>query len=498
MTTAATHPYELSIENAGPARKRISITVPKETVDSKLKESLGMLRTQTVIPGFRKGKVPAHILEKRFGESIRSEARNEIVSDAWKNAIEEFELRPLGEPEPVGDPVDVVLEDGKALTFELEIEVMPEFELPAFDDIKLTRPMVDVKDEHITEEIERQKIRNGNLEEVEGKAEEGAFLVGPAVVHLDSKEEPFYKTEQTRLTIPSKDAGGEVLGLFIDDLGKVITGAIVGDEITINTVGSNEHELEEVRGAKVAITFNVVQAVKINPLNDDELIATFGLESIDMLKEQVKLALEQRRDQDQASVLRQQATAEIAERVSMELPEKTTAMQADRDLQRLRTQLQTSGRMSMEEVEAEVAKVRSGSVEESQKRLKAFFILTKLAEHFHVTVNEMEVNARIAELAMQNGKRPEEMRNALAKQGQLEQIQAVVREEKAADQLVAACTVADMPVEEWQAMQDGDSTKKTIKKKTAKKTTSKKTATKKTATKKTSKKKTTKKPSSKS
>jgi trigger factor len=196
--------------------------------------------------------------------------------------------------------------------------------------------------------------------------------------------------------------------------------------------------------------------------------------------------------------LRQQATAEIAERVSMELPEKTTAMQADRDLQRLRTQLQTSGRMSMEEVEAEVAKVRSGSVEESQKRLKAFFILTKLAEHFHVTVNEMEVNARIAELAMQNGKRPEEMRNALAKQGQLEQIQAVVREEKAADQLVAACTVADMPVEEWQAMQDGDSTKKTIKKKTAKKTTSKKTATKKTATKKTSKKKTTKKPSSKS
>ena len=79
MTTAATHPYELSIENAGPARKRISITVPTETVDSKLKESLGMLRTQTVIPGFRKGKVPAHILEKRFGESIRSEARNEIV-----------------------------------------------------------------------------------------------------------------------------------------------------------------------------------------------------------------------------------------------------------------------------------------------------------------------------------------------------------------------------------------------------------------------------------
>ena len=494
MTTAATHPYEIKIEEAGPARKRVNITVPSDTVSSKLKESLGMLKNQTVIPGFRKGKVPAHILEKRFGESIRSEARNEIVSDAWKNAIEEFELRPLGEPEPVGDPTEVVLEDGKPLSFALEVEVMPDFELPAFDDIKLTRPIVDVADNHIDEEMERQKIRNGNLEEIEGKSKEGAFLIGPAVVHLDGKEESFYKTEQTRLTIPAKDAGGEVLGLFIDDLGKLLTGAVVGDEITIKTVGSKEHELEEVRGAKVVVTFNVVQAVKINPLSDDELIAAFGLENIEMLKEQIQLALEQRRDQDQAAVLRQQATEEIAKRVEMELPEKTSAMQADRDLQRLRTQLQSSGRLSMEEVEAEVAKVRSGSSEESQKRLKTFFILTKLAEHFHVTVNEMEVNARIAELAMQNGKRPEEMKNALAQQGQLQQIEAVVREEKAADQLVAACTVSDMPLDKWQALQDGGTAKKTTKKKTAKKKTAKKTASKKTAT----KKKITKKPSDKS
>jgi len=485
MATTATHPYEITIEDAGPARKRVNITVSADTINAKLIDSMGALKNQTVIPGFRKGKVPPHILEKRFGESLRGEARNEIVSDAWKNAIEEFDLKTLGEPEPVGDPTELVLEEGKPLSFALEVEVMPEFELPAFDDIKLTRPVVEVKDEHIAEEIERQKVRNGNLQEVEGKASVGDFLVGPAVVHLDGKEEPFYKTEQTRLTIPAKDTGGEVLGLFIDDLGTLLDGASVGDEITINTDGPEEHELEEVRGAKVAVTFNVVQAVNIKPLADEELTAFFGLESLNMLKEQVQLALEQRRDQDQASVLRQQATAEIAERVEMELPEKTSAMQAERDLQRLRTQLQSSGRLSMDEVEAEVAKVRSGSADESKKRLKTFFILSKLADHFHVTVNEMEVNARVAELAMQNGKRPEEMRNALAQQGQLPQIQAVVREEKAADQLVAACTVTDMPVEEWQEQQSGDAPKK--------KTSKNKTTTKKTAKKADSKKKTTKK-----
>ncbi len=488
MTTTATHPYELSIEDVGPARKRVSITVPVDAISAKMQESMGTIMSQTTLPGFRKGKVPTHIIEKRFGESIRSEARNEIISDAWKSALEEYELKPLGEPEPVGDVAEVVIEDGKPLSFALEVEVMPDFDLPAFDDIKLTRPVIEITDEHVREEIDRQAIRHGNLKDVEGDVSEGDFLIGPAVVHLNGNEEEFFKTEQTRISMPSIEAGGETLGLFIDDLGKTLAGAKVGDEIKISTKGPDEHELEEVRGSDVVVTFNVVQTVRIIPLSDDELMGTFGLDSFDTVKEQIRHALEQRRDNDQAAVLRQQATTEISDRVKMDLPEKTSAMQADRDLQRLRTELQSSGRMTMEEVESEVAKVRSGSLEESQKRLKTFFILSKLAEHFHISVNEMEVNARIAEIAMQNGTRPEEMRNKLAQQGQLQQIHAVVREEKAADQLVAACTVTDMPVDEWQAKQDGGKSpakKKTAQKKTAKKSASKK----KTAKKKTTKKK---------
>ena len=488
MSTTVTHPYELSIEDAGPARKRVTISIPAETVDSKLQETMGSLTSQTVIPGFRKGKVPSHIIEKRFGESLRSEARNEMIADAWKSAVEEFELKTLGDPEPVGNPDDVVLENGKPLAFALEVEVMPEFDLPSFDDIKLTRPVIEVTDEHIDNEIEQQQTRNGKLEEVEGKASEGEFLIGPAVVHLDGNEDSFFKTEQTRLTIPPQNDGGEVLGLFIDDLGKILSGASVGDEVAISTTGPEEHELEDVRGAKVVITFNVIQAVRIIPLDNDELISFFGLDSIDTLKEQVQLALEQRRDKEQAAVLRRQATDEIAQRVEMVLPEKTSAMQADRDLQRLRTELQSSGRMTMDEVEAEVAKVRGGSAEESKKRLKSYFILTKLAEHFHVTVSDMEVNSRISEIAMQNGTRPEEMRKKLAQQGQLQQIQAIVQEEKAADQLVAACTVTDLPVEDWQAQEAGKkkTTKKTTKKKTAKKAATKKKTTKKKSAKKSS------------
>jgi trigger factor len=478
MTTTTKHPYKITIEDAGPARKRIHITVPVETIASKIKDSMGTMVNETVLPGFRKGKVPTHLLQKRFGESIREEAQKEIIADAWSSAIEEHELRTIGNPEAVGDPADVVIEEGKPLIFSLEVEVMPEFELPTFDDIELTKPVVDVTDEHIDEEIRRQSIRHGNLEDVDGKATEGDFLLGPAVVHLDGKEEAFFKTEQTRLSVPASDGSGQVLGLHIDTLGSKIYGASVGDEIIIEATGPQEHELEEVRGAKVVVTFNVVQAVRVEPLAEEDLISFFGLDSMETLKEQLRLALERRRDQDQASVLRKQATEELSSRIEMELPEKTTAMQADRDLQHLRTELQSSGILTLEEVEAEVAKVRSGSADESKNRLKTFFILSKLTEHFHVTVNDMEINSRIAELASQNGVRPDEMRKTLEQQGQLSHIEVVVREEKAADQLVSACSVKDVPLEEWKKMHEGrkSSKKSVVKEKTTKKKTTKKTA----------------------
>ena len=377
------------------------------------------------------------------------------------------------------------IEEGKPLEFALEVEIMPSIELPAFDSIELNKPVIDVTEEHIEEEIERQRIRHGNLEDVVGKVKEDDFLIGPATVILDGSDEVFYQTEQTRLRVPAKDGSGQVLGLHIEDLGKILTGASQGDEIKIETIGSDEHELEEVRGAKAVVTFNAVQAVHVIPLEIEELMKFFGIESDEILRDQVRGALEHRRDTDQAAILRKQAIDAIASQIELDMPEKTTALQADRDLQRMRTELQSSGKLTLDQVEEEVAKARSGSAEESKLRLKSFFILAKLAEHFHVSVVEQEVNARVSEIAMQNGVRPEEMRNTLAQQGQLAQIEVVIRDEKAADQLVAACTVNDIPLEDWQKTQGipTPDTKKSAKKSGSKKTSKKKTSKKKSSSK---------------
>jgi trigger factor len=479
MTDSTTSGYDITIEEAGPARKRLTIEVSPETVSQKIAESMATLQNQTSLPGFRKGRVPASLIERRFGSAVRDETRSTIVSEAWSAAMEEHQLQVLGEPEPVGDPDDVKVEQGKGLTLCVEVEVMPSFDLPELDGIEIVKPVIDVNDEHIDQEIDRQKTRHGTVDTISDAPAPGDFLVGSAEVCREGEEEPFFKTEQTRLAVPPKDEGGQFLGLMIDNLGGLLDGCSVGDTITAKTTGPDTHEMEEVRGASLIMTFHVTQAMRVVPLDEAGLLSFFGLDDADTLRGQIKVALERRRDEDQAMVLRRQAVEKLADLIEFELPEKASARQVDRDLQRMRMEFMQSG-LNEEEVERRLAEARSGSQEESRRRLKHFFILSKLAERFHVTVSEMETNARIAQIASQNGSRPEQLRAELAQRGQLDQITAMVREDKAADQLVAACTTKEMAVEDWHELENLGSGKPATKKKKKKK---KKTAMKKTAAK---------------
>src|SRR5690349_16912096 len=116
--TAADRPNTVSIADAGPSRKRISIEVPAGTVTHKLKEALDTLLGEAQLPGFRKGRAPRGLIEKRFGPTLREDAKKQLVSQAYTKAVEEHKLKIVGEP--VADMLDrVKLEEGKPLAFDI-------------------------------------------------------------------------------------------------------------------------------------------------------------------------------------------------------------------------------------------------------------------------------------------------------------------------------------------------------------------------------------------
>ena len=469
MTQAPTAPAAaaasntVKIEDTGPARKRLTITIPAELVDSKIRESMGTLAHETSLPGFRKGHVPQKLLEKRFGSSVRTETKNQLIAAAYAEAIEQHQLKPVGEPEPEETLKDKELQPGKPFSFALDVEVSPTFDLPSLEGIEIKKPMLEITKDMIENELKRLSITHGTPEKIESDFKEGDRIGGYATATKNDEKEPFFRANDVLIVMPGKDddGRGQVLGLMIDGLHGMLKDKKVGDTIEIDATGPDLHEREDLRGAKLHITFEIRAAERITPVNAEQIATQFGLPSEDILREQIKVALEYRRDDEQASAMRDQVIEQLSEQVDIELPEKLSAQQATRQLEQYRLELLYRG-LSVEDVEEKLAEAREETEDVAHEGLKRFFLMTRLAEHFKVEVSEQEVNGRIAAMAAQRNVRPEKLRTELAQAGRLGEVARLIRDQKAADRVVQQAKKVEISADDWNKLyKDKTKAKKT-------------------------------------
>jgi trigger factor len=448
--TADLVPNTVTVEETSATSRRITVTVPADSVTAKIEQSFGALQLEAAVPGFRKGRAPRGLLEKRFGSSVVKETKGQLIGDAYSKALEAKNIRPVGEPDLTKESIEKELERGKPFTFVVDVEVVPEFELPPLDGIPVRRPVVEVTAEHIDQELLRQSYRWGTPSRIDGPFQHLDRMVGKATVKIDGAEGTFFETDQALVVVPAKeDEGkGQLLGLMIDDLERHLLGKSVGIDVTVKTVGPEQHEREEIRGKPLTIDFHVAAAERITPATQDELAARFGLESHDMLREQVKFALEQRRDAEQKAAEREQVFEWLQSKVDFPLPAKLSERQAARTLNRQRMDMIYRG-MDEDQVERNLAQLRGVSEEQAKNRLKLFFILSRLAEQFGVSVTEQEVNGRVFAIAQQQGLRPDQVRAELQRTDSMNDVVLQIREHKTADRLLEKAAITDVPAEEW-------------------------------------------------
>ncbi len=439
---------QVKIDDVGPARKKLTITIPAAAVDAKLNESINVLSNETALPGFRKGHVPRKLIERRFGSSVRGEAKNQLIATAYAAAIEQHKLKPIGEPEPADNLKDLELQDGKPFVFSIEVEINPEFDLPPLDGIEVKKPMLQITQDMIEAELTRQTVLNGTPEKLESDFKEDDRIGGYAAVTKNDEKEPFFRSDDVLIVMPGKSGGGQVLGLMIDNLASLLKGKKVGDTVVIEAVGPDGHEREDLRGAKLHINYEIRMAERIIPATPATVAERYGLPSEEILREQIKFALEHRRDDEQATAMRDQVIDELAAKVKIDLPEKLSASQAARQLENARMELLSRG-LSVEQVEEKLAEMREISEADARERLKRFFLLHKLGEHFNIEVSEQEVNGRIAAIAAQRNVRPEKLRNELAQSGRLGEVARLIRDQKAGDRVVQQAKKVEVNAEEW-------------------------------------------------
>jgi len=447
MSEAATeHANTVSIEDAGPSRKRISIEIPAEAVDEHLGQAIDLAATEVQIPGFRKGHAPRPLIEKKFGETIRGEAKSRLVASAYQQAVEDHKLRVVGEP--VADELDdAVVEMGKPFAFVVDVEVSPEFDLPSLDSIEITRPGFEVTDEMVSAELDKLCINEGDLEQREAP-EPGDYLTGHGVMvgSTDDQGNPreFYNIKGAVVQVPTPDKQGRgmILGVMVEDFADQFGLPSPGQTATIRVKGPEHHEVESIRGEDLTITFEVERVDRIIPAELPAVVEAYGFQSEEQLREAIRARLTQRAIINQQFAMRQQVADYLLRNTELELPERLTDRQATRRLERRRMELMYRG-VDPAEIEEHMAELRAASLENAQRELKLFFILHHVAEQLEVGVQEAEVNGHIARMAAERGVRPEKLRQELINENRIAQIAEQIREHKALDVLISKASVTD-------------------------------------------------------
>lgn len=445
--TATERPNKVKISDVGPSRKKLSIEIPAQTVAEHLGTSLDTLLIETELPGFRKGRAPRRLVEKRFGSTLKREAKNQLVSQAYSRAVEDNKLRVVGEPFSE-DLLKVEIEDGKPLSFEIEIEVLPEFELPKFEGISVKRPTFEITDELVAKELDRLLLNEGRLEP-KSKPGQGDYLTGHAVMTDDSGEK-HYDIGDAVIQIPTADKNGRgmILGVLVEDLGKQVGAPSVGETFTVKTTGPESHENDKLRGKALTITFQVNRADEIVPATEDEVAQRYSLESAAKVREIIRERMAQRVAIDQQAAMRGQVAKWLSDNVEMELPERVTATQAARTLERRRLELAYRG-VDAQKIEEQIAELRAASKDAAVKELKLFFVLERAGEHFDVKITEAELNGRIAQMAAARGERPEKLRQDLFARNQVGMVWNQIREHKTLDAILAKAKIEDVTIEEF-------------------------------------------------
>jgi len=452
----------VTIEEAGPCKKKVFIEIPQESIKNLTDEEYKNLRKEALVPGFRKGRAPRQLLEKRFGKETSEQVKLKLLADAGESAVKDNELQTIGEPDIDFENIELPAEG--PLKFDFEVEVRPEFDLPQLEGIAVTRTKLQVSDEQIDREIERLQRWSGVwTPRTDEPVELEDQIIADVVLKAEGIEEQ-QKLDNAEIHVRQN---GFVGAIPVEKLDELLVGAKAGDTRQTSVEVPKTYFREEYRGKKVDVQITVKDIKWLKPAElDENFLKRLSVEDQNELREKTRDALQSRLETQGRTEMSEEIYRYLLDNTDFDLPVDVVAEQATTLLQRQYTNLIMRG-LSREQVEEQMEQLRAGSEEQAKEQLKTFFIMDKVADKLQINVSEEEINGHIAQLAIQRGQRPERMREEMERDGSLAQFSLEVRQNKCIAKLLETAKITEKKPEK-----KAKKTRKTAKK-SAKKTAKK-------------------------
>ncbi|MGO2812747.1 MAG: trigger factor [Brevibacterium aurantiacum] len=408
-----------SVEQLDPTRVKISVDVPYAELKPSIDEAYKTIGGQVTIPGFRQGKVPARIIDQRVGRpAVIQEAVNNGLDGFYREAVEEHDLKPLGQPEVEISEVPGLdgAEDGD-LTFTVEVDVRPTIELPAYDTISVEVDPIEVTDEDVDAELEQLRTRFGTLSSVDRPAAKDDFVTLDLVATIDGEE-----------IDTASDISYQVgAGTMLDGMDEALDGLSADETTTFETTfAGGEHAGET---GTVSITLSAVKVRELPAADDDFAQLASEFDTIDELRTDLREQAAKQKETDQGAQARDKVLESLIETLNVPVPEKVVTDEVERHLE-------SESRVDDDEHRKEVT-------EETERNLRTQFILDSIAEAEEVEVTQPELIEYLISASQQYGMNPNEFAQMLDSSGQVNALVGEVSRRKALAAALAGAVVKD-------------------------------------------------------
>ncbi len=420
---------QVSVETIDGLERRLTITVPAETVDVEVKNRLRHIAKTQRINGFRPGKVPPSVIQKRYGKGVRQEVAGELMQRNFVEAIVAEKINPAGRPEFVAKSNN----NGEPLVFEATFEVYPEIELKDIEKIEVERPVAEVTDKDLDEMFVTLQKQHQTWKENKRKSKKGDKLTIDFTGRVDGEEFEGGKAENFELELGSNR--------MIPGFEKEIIGMKAGEEKTIKVTFPEDYHVENLKGKEAEFDIVVKKTEgPVLPEINEEFAKLFGIEEggVDALREEVRKNMERELKQTLKAKVKEQVIDGLLAANDVELPKALIAQEVD--VLRQQAMQRFAGQMdpkNMPELPAEMF------TEQAEKRVKIGLLLGEVIKQNELKVDDKKVDELI-ESAASAYEDPQEVINYYKNNQELyQQMQNVALEEQAVEFITEKAKVTD-------------------------------------------------------
>ncbi len=422
-----------AVETVGPTRAKLTVEVPFEELKPSLDAAYKKIAQQISVPGFRKGKVPAALIDRQIGRgAVLDEAINEALPRLYVQALQENDLQPLAQPE-----IEITrLEDNDNLEFVAEVDVRPSLELPSLEGLEVSVDDVAVTDEDVEEQVQTLRERFGTLVDVQRPAQDGDFVTLDLTATRDGEV-----VEGGEASGVSYQVGR---GGMVEGLDEALVGLGPDETATFTSqLAGGDLQGEEVQ---IEVKVEAVKEQELPDVDDDFAQMASEFDTVEELTADLRTRLGQGKRLEQAAAARDAVLEKVLDMVEVPVPDAVLADELRARRENIEQQLTFAG-MSMEQYLESEEQTIDEFEGELEKRVRdavaAQFVLDEVAKREELSVEQQELTQHMLRRAQQSGQEPQEYVQHMMEHNHIPELVAEVVRGKALARIVEQATVTD-------------------------------------------------------